>query len=120
MKRSIFLIWAASLIVSGASWAGEPEVAFRIEDGWVRFAVTRDDQGVVDVTLKVVDRPGAPFVEGEADEKGVGAFPAPASQDCVITFVIAGKETDPILLMFADKKARIEPERVQLTYDRRP
>jgi hypothetical protein len=120
MTRNVFWVSLVLLAGAGAALAGEPVVAFRVEDGFVRFAVTHDDQPVPDVGLKVVDRPGAPFVEGEADEKGVGIFPLPASADCVITFIIAGKETDPILLMFPDKKSRAEPERVLLTFDRRP
>jgi hypothetical protein len=107
-------------LMAAPVWASEPVVAFRVEEGWVRFAVTRDDQPVRDVTLRVVDRPGAPFVEGEADEQGVGSFPAPASADCVVTFTLAGQEADPMLIQFADKKSRVEPERVLLTFGRRP
>lgn len=103
------------------TWAADPVVAFRVEDGWVRFAVSRDDQPVPDVALRVIDKPGAPYVEGEADEKGVGSFPLPASADCVVTFTLAGREADPILIRFPDKKkGLVEPARVLITFDRRP
>lgn len=118
MKPLVSIVVALAGLAS--CQAEEPIVAFRIEDGWVRFAVTRDDRPVAGVTLKVVDRPGAPFVEGEADDHGVGSFPAPVSPDCVVTFSLAGKEADPILIQFPERKTRVEPERVLLTFDRRP
>jgi hypothetical protein len=110
---------AILLLAAGVANASEPQAAFRVEEGWVRFVVTQDDRAVPEVTVRVMDRPGAPFVEGEAEE-GAGTFPAPPGADCVVTFSIAGKEADPILLRFPDRRNRAEPERVLITFDRRP
>ena len=125
MPHSIMkpLTWAAALLLVSPAGEGRaadrgPQASFAVEDGWVHVRVQQKERPVANARIRVFDDAEQAIAEGETDEDGKGAFPAPSNHLCRIGVTINGKECDLIPLHLHGTKA--DPPCVLMTFGTRP
>lgn len=121
MAGSRFRIAAVALLTlafCAATRAGEPQVAFALKGGWVKFTVTQDDKPVPDAVVRVFNAQGAEFAEGESGPSGRGQFPQPPDGMFRVEIKVQNRTADPIALTPVD--GAIVPTNVLLSFGLAP
>lgn len=113
---------ALFLMVSSLSIAdaGEPEVAFKVNDGWLEFTVTQAAEPVPEVAIVVFDQQGNRFATGETSRQGYGEFPLPPGDFFFIEFTVHSRTADRITLTKVEQDCLVVPKAVQLTFGLAP
>jgi hypothetical protein len=118
VRNTRFLAVTVAAAVMAPSSAAEPQVRFAVEEGWVVFIVTRDDQPVRDAQVIVLDSTGWRFAEGDTGTTGTGLFPMPPGPEFTVEIRIDNRTAEPIRL--TPDGDRVFPAAVLLSFGLSP
>lgn len=114
------LLLLSVLLIGGATpaQAGEPQIAFSLKKGWIRFSLTKEEKAIPDAQVTVYDEAGNKFAEGETDAQGQGEFPVPAGALFRVEVKTEGRTAD--LIQLTKSEGELFPNRVLLSFGLAP